>query len=213
MNLLHCNVEDFLFDVFQIFAVAAADVQKQVAFHQLLFKVAFDLFDDFVVEVEAETIIGLLHELSFDLSAGVSGQNLGGLGGQILGQQGVDFLHGVLVVPLGVAVEVVGTKARRELDLPEGQGKPSGPVDHLPVHLVQLSPAYPVQPCVASSIALPVPSPEKTATDLYFRYADVSSPLYLRKSITMPDSRLTETKIYSKGECVSKWEGMPFPAK
>ena len=75
-NLLHCNVEDFLFDVFQIFAVAAADVQKQVAFHQLVLKVAFDLFYDFVVEVEAETIIGLLHELSFDLSAGVSGQNL-----------------------------------------------------------------------------------------------------------------------------------------
>ncbi len=31
--------------------------------------------------------------------------------------------------------------------------------------------------------------------------------------MTIPERRLTERKISSKGEWVSKWEGMPLPAK
>jgi hypothetical protein len=147
---LQCDVEHAFFDVLEVLAVAAPDVQQHFSTLHLPLEVLPDLLDDLVMEVEAEAIIGLFNELALDLLRRVFGQNLAAFLGQVLGEQRVVFLHGVLVVALRVAVEVVRTSARGKLDLPKGQGESSRTIDQLAVDFIDFPPRDAMQPCVAS---------------------------------------------------------------
>jgi hypothetical protein len=57
-----------------------------------------------------------------------------------------------------------------------------------------------MSPSITRYIISIVPSPEKIVADLSFKYTNFYSPLYFLKSITNPESKLTERNIYSKGE-------------
>lgn len=47
--------------MFFVLAVPTAKIQDYISFFELFCHVLFDLFDDFVMEIEAKTIVSLLH--------------------------------------------------------------------------------------------------------------------------------------------------------
>jgi len=73
------------------------------------------------VKVKAEAIVGFFYKLLLDLFGSAFDQNVIGLFAHKLSQERIMLFHGLLVVALRVAVEVVLASAGTESDLPEGQ--------------------------------------------------------------------------------------------
>ena len=111
--------------MFLVLAVSATQIQDYLSFLELLHHVFLDLLDDFVVEVIAKAVVGLLNVFLLDLERlhlfELTRMKLA----HVFRQQRIALLHGFLIVTLGIAVEVIRAFTGRKFDLSKGQRDPS----------------------------------------------------------------------------------------